>query len=32
MEIGSMQDILWLGVLLGLALLTFAYVRLCERA
>jgi hypothetical protein len=27
-----MQDILWLGVLLGLALLTFAYLRLCEHA
>ena len=27
-----MQDLIWLAVLAGLALLTFAYVRLCDAA
>jgi hypothetical protein len=28
----AMNDILWLGVLAGLVLLTFAYIRLCDQA
>ena len=28
----SMPDLLWLAVLVGLFLLTLAFVRLCERA
>jgi hypothetical protein len=28
----SMQDLLWIGVALGLAALTLAYVSLCEQA
>jgi hypothetical protein len=28
----SMTDILWLGALLGLFLLTLAYIRLCDEA
>jgi hypothetical protein len=27
-----MNDIIWLGVLAGLVLLTFAYMRLCDQA
>jgi len=27
-----MGDLLWLGILLGLVLMTFAYIRLLERA
>lgn len=28
----SMEDLLWLGIVAGLALLAFAYVGLCDRA
>jgi hypothetical protein len=28
----AMNDLTWLAVLAGLTLLTFAYVRLCDRA
>ena len=28
----AMQDLVWIGVTTGLALLTFAYIALCDRA
>jgi hypothetical protein len=28
----AMQDLVWIGVTIGLALLTFAYFALCDRA
>jgi hypothetical protein len=31
-EFGTMQDLLWIGVTLGLLAATLAYVRLCDLA
>lgn len=28
----TMQDLLWIGILIGLTALTLAYIRLCDRA